>query len=121
MMTSDLNRDRVMTHDRASRVYADGCFDLMHAGHFNALRQASYLTKWLVVGPNSDEEILKYKGPTILTSEERFTLCKAIKWADEVVKDAPYVVSEDVLDQYNCQAYVHGDDPVLNLKGEDVC
>ena len=25
------------------RIFLNGCFDLMHAGHFNALRQAKHL------------------------------------------------------------------------------
>ena len=56
----------------------------MHAGHFNAIRQASYLTPWLVVGPNSDEEIIRFKGPTVFNSEERAYMCKSLKWTDEV-------------------------------------
>ena len=99
----------------------DGCFDLMHAGHFNAIRQASYLTPWLVVGPNSDEEIMRFKGPTVLTSEERAYICKAIKWTDEVEKDSPYVISTELLDKLNCQFYVHGDDPIFDEHGNDIC
>ena len=37
------------------RIYIDGCFDLMHSGHFNAIRQAKELTEHLVVGVVSDE------------------------------------------------------------------
>ena len=53
------------------RVYMDGCFDLMHYGHANALRQAKALGDELVVGVVSDEEILANKGPPVLSMEER--------------------------------------------------
>lgn len=54
------------------RVYMDGCFDLMHYGHANALRQAKALGDDLVVGVVSDEEIIKNKGPPVLSMEERY-------------------------------------------------
>jgi ethanolamine-phosphate cytidylyltransferase len=44
------------------RIYMDGCFDIMHSGHYNALRQAKQLGDILVVGIHSDEEILRNKG-----------------------------------------------------------
>lgn len=53
------------------RVYMDGCFDLMHYGHANALRQAKALGDELVVGVVSDEEIVANKGPPVLSMEER--------------------------------------------------
>lgn len=53
------------------RVYMDGCFDLMHYGHANALRQAKALGDELVVGVVSDEEIISNKGPPVLPMEER--------------------------------------------------
>ncbi|XP_071723881.1 uncharacterized protein, partial [Rutidosis leptorrhynchoides] len=52
------------------RVYMDGCFDLMHYGHANALRQAKALGDELVVGVVSDEEIIANKGPPVLSMEE---------------------------------------------------
>jgi len=43
----------------------------VHTGHFNSLRQASKLGDVLVCGINSDSEIAKVKGPTVLKCEER--------------------------------------------------
>ena len=51
---------------KSDRGYFDGCFDLCHSGHFNAIRQAASTVNTLLIGPNSDEEILRYKGPTIM-------------------------------------------------------
>lgn len=54
------------------RVYMDGCFDMMHYGHCNALRQARELGDELVVGVVSDEEIIANKGPSVSPLYERF-------------------------------------------------
>jgi len=75
---------------RPVRVWTDGCFDLMHFGHANALRQAKALGDYLVVGVHSDAEIRKNKGPPVMNEEERYAAVAACKWVDEVVKDAPY-------------------------------
>ena len=53
------------------RGYIDGAFDLVHSGHFNAIRQAHALCDELVIGANSDEDIMEVKGPTVLNVEER--------------------------------------------------
>lgn len=53
------------------RVYMDGCFDMMHYGHCNALRQARALGDQLVVGVVSDEEIIANKGPPVTPLHER--------------------------------------------------
>eukprot|EP01017_Pseudomicrothorax_dubius_P015569 TRINITY_DN1789_c0_g1_i4.p1 TRINITY_DN1789_c0_g1~~TRINITY_DN1789_c0_g1_i4.p1 ORF type:complete len:129 (-),score=28.57 TRINITY_DN1789_c0_g1_i4:628-1014(-) len=44
------------------RIFMDGCFDLMHSGHFNAIRQAKQLGDVLVVGVISSKEIEINKG-----------------------------------------------------------
>lgn len=53
------------------RVYMDGCFDMMHYGHCNALRQARALGDQLVVGVVSDAEITANKGPPVTPIHER--------------------------------------------------
>lgn len=70
---------------RPVRVYLDGCFDLMHYGHANALRQAKALGDELVVGLVPDREILRCKGPPILKDAERLKLVQSVKWVDEVL------------------------------------
>jgi ethanolamine-phosphate cytidylyltransferase len=99
----------------------DGCFDMMHSGHYNAIRQARTLGAVLVVGVNSDEEILKNKGPPLLTTEERCEIVRSCKWVGEVVVGSPYAVTEEFLDEHNCNFYAHGDDPVYDTEGNDVC
>jgi ethanolamine-phosphate cytidylyltransferase len=58
--------------DRKTIVWVDGCFDMMHFGHSNALRQAKEMGDVLVVGVHSDNEILLNKGPTVMSEQERF-------------------------------------------------
>jgi ethanolamine-phosphate cytidylyltransferase len=102
------------------RIYIDGCFDLIHSGHYNAIRQAKLLGDVLVVGVNSDAEILKNKGPAVLNEKERANILRACKWVDEIAEATEYSVSEETLDRYNCQYYAHGDDPVIDSSGVDI-
>lgn len=104
---------------KQTRVWTDGCFDMVHFGHANALRQAKAMGDVLVVGVHSDEEIKRHKGPPVFNEQERFKMCKAIKWVDEVVMDAPYVTTIETLDKYNCDFCVHGDDITLTADGRD--
>lgn len=105
------------------RVYMDGCFDLMHYGHANALRQAKAVGDVLVVGVVSDEEIVANKGPPVLSMEERLVLVKGLKWVDEVIANAPYEITEQFMDrlfnEHNIDYIIHGDDPCLLPDGTD--
>ena len=101
------------------RIYIDGCWDIMHSGHFNAIRQAKMLGKTLVVGIHSDEEIIRNKGMPVMNNEERLAMIKACKWVDEVVENAPYSATIDWLDSVNCKYIAHGDDIAINCDGRD--
>ncbi|KAL7056167.1 hypothetical protein AAHC03_021065 [Spirometra sp. Aus1] len=101
-------------------IYLQSCsFDFVHFGHANVVRQAKCLGDYLVVGIHNDEEISKHKGPPVFTQDERYTLLCAVKWVDEVVKDAPYVTQLDVLERHNCDFCVHGDDITTTADGLD--
>ncbi|XP_049777108.1 ethanolamine-phosphate cytidylyltransferase [Schistocerca cancellata] len=101
------------------RVWCDGCYDMVHFGHANSLRQAKALGDYLIVGVHTDEEITKHKGPPVFTEEERYKMVRGIKWVDEVVEGAPYVTTLETLDQYNCDFCVHGDDITMTADGID--
>uniref|UniRef100_A0A2N9G3Y5 Ethanolamine-phosphate cytidylyltransferase n=1 Tax=Fagus sylvatica TaxID=28930 RepID=A0A2N9G3Y5_FAGSY len=105
------------------RVYMDGCFDLMHYGHANALRQAKALGDELVVGVVSDEEIIANKGPPVLSMEERLALVSGLKWVDEVITNAPYEITEQFMNslfnEHKIDYIIHGDDPCLLPDGTD--
>uniref|UniRef100_A0A0V0ID07 Ethanolamine-phosphate cytidylyltransferase n=1 Tax=Solanum chacoense TaxID=4108 RepID=A0A0V0ID07_SOLCH len=105
------------------RVYMDGCFDLMHYGHANAIRQAKELGDELIVGVVSDEEIVANKGPPVLCMEERLALISGLKWVDEVIANAPYAITEDFMNrlfmEHKIDYIIHGDDPCLLPDGTD--
>lgn len=109
---------------RPVRVYMDGCFDAMHFGHANALRQARALGDVLVVGINPEIEIRKHKGPPVMTDEERRIAVSSVKWVDEVLTDVPYVVTPEFLktliEKHQIDIIVHGDDPCTGADGQDV-
>lgn len=101
------------------RIYMDGCFDLMHSGHYNAIRQAKALGKVLVVGVHSDAEIARNKGPPVMKEQERYFLARSCKWVDEVIEDAPYSPTIELLNSLNCRYAAHGDDLSINENGDD--
>eukprot|EP00166_Cyanidium_caldarium_P004254 ctg_44.g19 len=109
---------------RPVRIYLDGCFDLMHYGHANAIRQAASLGDELVVGVCSDAEITCHKGPPVMAEEERYEAVEAVKWVDQVIRGVPYLVTAEFLDklvrEYHIDYVVHGDDPCIGADGRDV-
>jgi ethanolamine-phosphate cytidylyltransferase len=110
-------KDKSLNH---VRMYMDGCFDMVHSGHFNAIRQAKALTDFLVVGVISDEEIEFHKGPPVMSLAERSEIVAACKWVDEIATDnIPYNPTLPLMDKLNCQYVAHGDDLALGADGQD--
>tara|TARA_R110002050_G_scaffold230105_1_gene365643 strand:- start:106 stop:288 length:183 start_codon:yes stop_codon:yes gene_type:complete len=60
-----------MAEKKPVRVWLDGCFDIMHYGHANALRQAKELGDILVAGMHPSSEIEQHKGIPVMTDAER--------------------------------------------------
>lgn len=104
---------------KSIRVWCDGCYDMVHFGHANQLRQAKQLGGYLIVGVHTDAEITEHKGPPVFDEEERYRMVRGIKWVDQVVEGAPYVTTVSTLDKYECDFCVHGDDITLTADGVD--
>lgn len=80
------------TGKRPSVVVANGCFDVLHAGHVSLLRRAAALGDYLVVAINDDASVRRLKGPErpIYTQDDRAALLGELECVSAVV-----VFSED--------------------------
>jgi ethanolamine-phosphate cytidylyltransferase len=108
---------------RPVRVYMDGCFDLAHFGHANALRQAKACGDELIVGLVPDDEIRRCKGPPVLNEDERRAVVESFRWVDEMILDVPYDINPEFMRrlwrEHRIDYIVHGDDPCLLPDGTD--
>ncbi|RLM85229.1 phosphoethanolamine cytidylyltransferase, putative, expressed [Panicum miliaceum] len=73
----------------------DGCFDMMHYGHCNALRQACALGDELIVGFISDDEIKANKGPPVTALRERMIMVPSVKWVSDII----YAITENIMNK----------------------
>jgi D-beta-D-heptose 7-phosphate kinase/D-beta-D-heptose 1-phosphate adenosyltransferase len=68
-------------------VFTNGCFDILHSGHVNYLRQAREMGDLLIVGINNDQSIKRLKGKDrpINSLENRIEVISALECVDYVV------------------------------------
>jgi len=68
-------------------VFTNGCFDIIHPGHTQYLKQARELGDLLVLGINSDQSVRDLKGPgrPILREDERIEVLLSLRSVDAVV------------------------------------
>jgi len=67
-------------------VFTNGCFDIIHAGHVDLLRQCRELGDHLIVGLNSDESVRRLKpGRPFNHTYDRAMILTAIRSVSAVV------------------------------------
>ncbi len=76
-------------------VFTNGCFDILHRGHVQYLREAKELGDILIVGLNSDSSVTRIKGPErpIMPESDRAFILNGLKSVDFVCifdEDTPF-------------------------------
>lgn len=91
------------------RVYTTGVFDLFHAGHLQALKNARALGDYLLVGVHNDLEASSYKRRPVISFEQRIEIVTAIACVDEAI-EAPLVSSRELYEKHGIDIHCQGDD-----------
>ena len=68
------------------KVLANGCFDVLHDGHLQHLREAKAMGDYLVVALTDDSFVNKGAGKPINHWPERADLLRELRCVDEVIK-----------------------------------
>ena len=67
-------------------VWTNGCFDILHRGHFEMLKYAKSLGDYLIVGIDTSSKVKADKGPgrPYNSTDDRMFALECIKFVDEV-------------------------------------
>jgi D-glycero-beta-D-manno-heptose 1-phosphate adenylyltransferase len=92
-------------------VFANGCFDVLHAGHIRYLESARGEGDVLVVGVNADSSVgnLKGAGRPVLDEKARALLVAALRCVDYVVV-FPEATVEALLGELRPHVHAKGTD-----------
>lgn len=92
-------------------VLANGCFDLIHAGHVRYLRHCKTAGDVLVVALNSDASTRRLKGPgrPLLPEDERAEILSAFDFVDYVT----------IFEENNVENILRTLRPDVHAKGSD--
>ena len=106
-----------------TKVFTNGCFDIIHRGHIELLKYCHELGDKVIVAINSDESVKKLKGEKrpINSQEDRKLILESFKFVDEVIvfnEDTPY----NVITKIQPDIIVKGGDyKIEEVVGNDIC
>lgn len=92
------------------RVYVDAVADLFHVGHINLFERAKNEGDFLIVGIHSDKTVESYKRTPIIEQEQRYRMVGSCRYVDQVIEDAPLIITKDFIEKHDIDLVVHGDD-----------
>ncbi|KAJ6947055.1 hypothetical protein NC651_001679 [Populus alba x Populus x berolinensis] len=59
----------------------------------------------------------RYKGKTVMTDQERYESLRHCRWVDEVIPDAPWVITQEFLDKHRIDYVAHDSLPYADASG----
>ena len=92
------------------RVYTDMAADMFHIGHLNLIKRAREQGDYLIVGVHSDEDIASYKRSPIIEEKDRYEIVRSCRYVDEVIEEAPLIMTKQFIESNNINLVVRGDD-----------
>jgi D-beta-D-heptose 7-phosphate kinase/D-beta-D-heptose 1-phosphate adenosyltransferase len=96
------------------RIWINGCFDVLHYGHFRMIEYAASLGEMLVIGIDSDERVKKMKGenrPFHTEAQRKFNLMQIKGVKNVVIFDSDETLRSQI-ELYKPNIFVIGSDYV---------
>lgn len=120
LMKEVFHTDGIRPENRKKKVMVTGCFDMLHSGHIEFLREASEFGD-LYVCIGSDANIYRLKGrPTVNTQDERRYMLNAVKYVHECVVNKGWGIMDflDEIKQIRPDVFVVNEDGNSPAKAE---
>lgn len=120
--SEDIEEIQENEENQKIRIYSDGIFDLFHVGHQRQLMQAKNLFQnvYLIVGVINDSDTIAKKGTPIMSEDERYENVRHTKYADEIVRNAPWIIDEAFIEKHKIDYVCHDDLPYIDRDGNDI-
>ena len=83
---------------------------MFHIGHLNLIKRAREQGDYLIVGVHSDEDIASYKRSPIIEEKDRYEIVRSCRYVDEVIEEAPLIMTRQFIESNNINLVVRGDD-----------
>ena len=103
-------------------VFTNGCFDILHRGHIEYLRESKKLGTHLIVGLNSDDSVRRLKGENrpVNNQWDRKMVLEELRCVDEVIifeEDTPYELIKKIAPDIITKG---GDYKIKDVVGHDL-
>lgn len=96
------------------KVYISFSADILHYGHMEIMKKAAQMGE-LIVGVLTDDVIVQYKKPPLVSFENRCKLFEDLKFVSKVVKKDT-LSYKSILEKYHPDIIVHGDNWKTGIK-----
>jgi len=84
-------------------IYIDGAWDLFHPGHVSTLKAARERGDYLIVGIHGDAVVNRMQGMNLplMNLHERVLSVLGCRYVDDVLIDAPYEITQEMIASLN--------------------